>query len=30
VQPELLLAGAKDTVRVASLKLVGREVNTNF
>ena len=30
VKPELLLAGAKDTVRGASLKVPNSEVNTNF
>jgi len=30
VQPGLLLAGKKDTVRVPSLKVAGTEVNTNF
>ncbi len=30
VQLALLLAGGKDTVRGASLKVVAREVNTNL
>jgi hypothetical protein len=30
VQPKLLLAGAKDTVRAPILKVVAAEVNTNF